>query len=49
VHPDLFVEQASEKKDPEKLMMLVKQPCSAFDDGKKPALPLERAGGMNSR
>jgi len=42
-----IAEQASKEKDPEKLLMLVKQLCSAFDDGKRPALPPERDEGMN--
>ena len=40
-----IAEQTSKENDPEKLMMLVKQLCSAFDDRKKHALPPERTGG----
>jgi len=44
-----IAEEASKEKDPEKLLMLVKQLCSAFDDGKRPASPPERDEGMNCR
>jgi hypothetical protein len=44
-----IAEQASKEMDPEKLMILVTQLCSALDDRKKPALPPEHDGGMNCR
>ena len=44
-----IAEEASKEMDPEKLLVLVKQLCSAFDDGKKPALPPESAKEMDCR
>jgi len=40
-----IAEQASKEMDPQKLMRLVKQLCSALDDKNKPHLPIEQDRG----
>jgi len=40
-----IAEQASKEMDPQKLMRLVKQLCSALDDKNKPHLPIEHDRG----
>ena len=45
-----IAEQASKEMDPEKLMILVEQLCSALDGHRKPGLPSngrEKLGGVD--
>ncbi len=44
-----IAEQASKEMDPERLMILVEQLCSALDDRKKPASPSGHDGAVNCR